>query len=97
MIRRLLFYLYMDDVLTLVPWWSDVLFFEEDVKHISSNAFTGNASFCPLLAISLSMCTTWLQPTVYFTRSLYTWIYSLAIFSAENLFTFSRPFSIRWL
>ena len=43
----------MDDVLTLVPWWSDVLFFEEDVKHISSNAFTGNASFCPLLAISL--------------------------------------------
>lgn len=40
-----------DHGLKLVPWWSDILFFEEHVNHISGKSLAGNASFCPLLAI----------------------------------------------
>ena len=41
----------LDHGLTLVPWWSDILFFEELVNHIQGRSLAGNASFCPLLAM----------------------------------------------
>lgn len=42
---------YSNNAFILVPWWSDIVFFEERVNHIPSDTFAGNASFCPLLAI----------------------------------------------
>ena len=34
-----------DHPLIFVPWWSDILFFEEHVNHIPSKPLAGNASF----------------------------------------------------